>query len=230
MTDSYGFLEDEHKRYYIYSLSSSSSVQLTDSVTLDDLLNGRHIPPLSRRQRYALALTLSSCFLQLRDSAWLITASWTKNDISFLRDADNSNILLLDRPYITRQLTNTMPNAKHIDALSSIPLLGILLLELCFGYLISAHPSRQRYPVGDEKLAPFYDMMAAVEWLREVGDEAGPDYAETVEWCLMGSRTLTDKGKWRGVFYENVVRPLERCNEYLTPGSGNSGERRANIN
>jgi hypothetical protein len=73
-------------------------------------------------------------------------------------------------------------------------------------------------------------MMAAVEWLREVGDEAGPDYAETVEWCLMGSRTLTDKGKWRGVFYENVVRPLERCNEYLTPGSGNSGERRANIN
>ena len=72
-------------------------------------------------------------------------------------------------------------------------------------------------------------MMAAVEWLREVGDEAGPDYAETVEWCLMGSRTLPDKGKWRGLFYENVVKPLERCNEYLNPENRSSGEGRLNI-
>jgi hypothetical protein len=69
-------------------------------------------------------------------------------------------------------------------------------------------------------------MMAAIEWLREVGDEAGPDYAGAVEWCLMGSRTLADGRKWRGAFYENVIKPLERCNEYLNPGKGSGVEGR----
>lgn len=218
----YGFLEDDHKRYYIQSTSGADAVvQIENAITLDDLFRRKHEPPLSRRQRYGLSLTLASSFLQLRESAWLASASWKRSDITFLRDTDNTSILLLDRPYITSDFSkNTNEQVKNAEGVKSIPFLGILLLELCFGSLIEDHPSRKKCPVGDDKTAPMFDMLAAVEWLRDVGDEAGPDYASATEWCLLGSRTMTNADAWRRTLFENVVQPLERCHMYLNPRTG----------
>jgi hypothetical protein len=218
----YGFLEDDHKRYYIQSTSSADvAVNIDNAITLDDLLRRKHEPSLSRRQRYRLSLTLASAFLQLRESAWLTSTSWNRRDITFLRDADNTSVLLLDRPYITRDFSADFDEPiKTADGVSSIPCLGILLLELCFGSLIEDHPSRKKCPAGDDKTAPMFDMLAAVEWLRDVGDEAGPDYASAAEWCLLRSRTMTNADAWRRMLFENVVQPLERCHMYLNPNIG----------
>jgi hypothetical protein len=191
-------------------------------VTLDDLLRRKYQPPLSRRQRYYLALILASSFLQLRDSSWLPCAAWRKRDISFLRDANNPAILLLDRPYVTRDFSITSTEATHcqLDGVSGIALLGIVLLELCFGTLIEEHPARKRCPLGDDRTRSFFDLLAAVEWLRDVVEEAGPDYSRATGWCLLGSRKAPGGDAWRHLLFENVVKPLESCHGYLNPGSG----------
>lgn len=220
----FGFLEDDHKRYYIYPLPKDAiTFKLEDPVTLSDLLKNKHNPPLNRRQRYTLALTLASAFLQLRESAWLNSASWSKADITFFRDANNPSNLVLDCPYVTRSFSSSSgTQSQQEDGVSSIPSLGVLLLELCFGVLIDKHPSRQRCPPGDEKTAPLFDLVAAVDWLREVGDEAGPDYYGATEWCLLGSRSVTGADAWRRLLFEKVVQPLERCHSYLNPGTAST--------
>lgn len=215
-----GFLQADDKRYYIYSVTSNNNLKFRtdDSVTLSDLLCHNYGPPLSRRQRYSLALILASSFLQLRDSAWLIS-TWDSNDISFFRDATDAKAIMLDRPYVTRDFTGTTAAGKNrADAASSFVSLGIALLQLCFGILIKDHPSRLRYPPGDEQTRASLDLLAAIDWSREVGEEAGPDYAVAVQWCLLDSRSMTDKEEWRRKLFQNVVSPLERCHTYLNYG------------
>ena len=58
---------------------------------------------------------------------------------------------------------------------------------------------------------------AAMTWLQDVGDEAGPDYAGATEWCLVKSKTVPSGEAWRQLLFENVVQPLERCAQYLNP-------------
>jgi len=39
------------------------------------------------------------------------------------------------------------------------------------------------------------DLIAALEWLKDVNDEAGADYTKAVEWCLAGcSFRVMDRG------------------------------------
>lgn len=219
--EGYGFLEDDHKRYYIYPASKDSPIPRADEpVSLHDLLQMKHTPPLKRRQRYTLALTLASSFVQLWESAWLPPSSWSRNDILFLRDADNTNVILLDRPYISRKFNNTSSTQlNQANGLEGIPFLGILLLELCFGVLVEETSSRQQYPSGDAKMDQFFDQLVGMEWLRDVVDEAGPDFAEAASWCLVGSRSLGGGDDWRQQLFEKVVQPLERCDSYLNPTS-----------
>lgn len=212
-----GFLQAEDKRYYIYSVASNNNLKFStnDSVTLNDLLCHKYGPPLSRRQRYSLALILASSSLQLRDSAWLI-ATWDSSDISFFRDATDAKAIMLDRPFITRDFARTTAARRaRPDAASTFASLGIALLQLCFGTLIKDHPSRLRYPPGDEQTAASLDLLAAIDWSREVGEEAGPDYAAAIQWCLLDSRTVTDREEWRRKLFQNVVLPLEQCHTYL---------------
>ncbi|KAF2730966.1 hypothetical protein EJ04DRAFT_443922 [Polyplosphaeria fusca] len=216
---SYGFLEDDHKRYHIYPSSiDESHMAANDPVTLDDLLRRKHQPSITRRQRYALALIIASSFVRLSDSAWLPSALWMRSDIAFPRDADNRSIILLDQPYIGRSWSdNENAPASQSKQGEDIPFLGIILLELCFGSLVEEHPRRQAYPFTDANLNQFFDQLVAVEWLRDVVDEAGPDFADAATWCLVGSRSLSTGDDWRRTLYEKVVQPLERCHSYLNP-------------
>ncbi|PSN68573.1 hypothetical protein BS50DRAFT_571825 [Corynespora cassiicola Philippines] len=222
--DGYGFLEDDHKRYYIYPTSDDpSALKADDPISLRDLLSSKYHPRLTRRQRYRLALTLASSFVQLWESAWLLSSSFSPTEVLFLRDADNSSVILLDRPYVSRRFVsanNTQP-AKQ-DFQSGITFLGILLLELCWGVLIEEHPGRKNYPTCDAKTSHLFDQLVAVEWLKEVVDEAGVDYSEAATWCLLGSKSLGSGDNWRKLLYENVVQPLERCSSYLGSNTQNT--------
>ncbi|KAK6822468.1 hypothetical protein PG987_014013 [Apiospora arundinis] len=73
-----GYMQDDDIRYYLYSDESSGPRE--SEVQLSQMLCGEIKPPLSRRQRYHLALTLASSFVQLKDSPWM-QGSWGKERI-----------------------------------------------------------------------------------------------------------------------------------------------------
>ena len=212
-----GFLQDDDKRFYVYAQPQTSTQDVESPVSLDQLLRQSFQPSLNRRQRYSLALALSSSFLQLRPSPWL-QSPWKKEEIAFFRDPIDSKAILLDKPHITTDFTTSAP-ASGTDDRSAFASLGVILLELCFGTIIDTHPVRLKFPAGDELTKPSFDLLAAVEWQREVGEEAGPDYASAVDWCLLRSRKLGSDSDWRRGLLREVVQPLERCHKYLHAGT-----------
>jgi hypothetical protein len=91
------------------------------------------------------------------------------------------------------------------------------MLELCFGAPIETFDARKQYPAGDKISKSVYDLIAAVEILNNLIEEAGPDYTSAVEWCLLGSRKMPAGENWRHEFCAEVVSPLELAYQHLTP-------------
>ncbi|KAK8022471.1 hypothetical protein PG993_013238 [Apiospora rasikravindrae] len=213
-SDCLGYMQDDDIRYYIYP-DDSSGPRKTE-VQLSQIICGEVKPPLTRRQRYCLALTLASSFVQLKDSAWM-QASWGKECVYFAR-GESDNVLFLDSPYITHNFdpstSTTSANGQRPgqDIVSGIICLGIILLELCFGSAIEHHPGRTAFPPGDDaQTKSAFDLIAAMQWMTEVNEEAGEDYTQAVEWCLLGCRTSPSDGSWRRLMLEKVVVPLEHA-------------------
>ncbi len=216
-----GFVEDDDIQYSIYYENDPpfSSPLAPSPVSLSTILAGDVKPPLSRRQRYRLSLTLASSFVQLKDSPWL-QASWGKDGVHFApgTQAGQEKTLRLDAPFVVRSFSAPTPDrpAAAGHDVAGIASLGIVLLELCFGRPVESHPSRIRFPSAvDAHTKAAFDLIAALEWLKEVNDEAGADYADAVEWCLAGCRALPSDGSWRVLMMERVVVPLEKCFSYL---------------
>lgn len=197
------------------------------SVTLAQILNGEVRPPLTRKGSYTVALIIASSFLQLLDSPWLPSATssraFDKLSIVFLADPSDPNVFLLNRPQISRMFRELAPkdNSSSIQPSSapqqsadvSAPLarLGITLLELCFRSPLERQHWRTLYgPGASDKEREGFDVLAAIGWLREVADEAGPDYAAAVLWCLANHKTAP-ADRWREDMLREVVRPLQRC-------------------
>jgi hypothetical protein len=197
---------------------------------LDEILGGHAQPYPTRRQRYTLSLILASSFLQLLETPWLPT-TWSKSDIVFISRPEQPNILALDQPHLRRGLVSSesqgTPSSevpgKTTTVHDFLDLLGILLLELCFGKLLRDQPCRKKLPSGAndlEKMA--FDYMAAREWQQEVNEEAGPDFADAVAWCLWGNRSCPPE-LWRRKMLDEVVRPLEQCRQHLGGGGAVAG-------
>jgi len=95
-------------------------------------------------------------------------------------------------------------------------------LELCFGTSLQDTSIRRKYLLGDGGSNQFLDIAAAIEWNRSVEDEAGPEYAEAVAWCLRGYRP--EGRAWRQDLMTNVITPLSYCHQQLRasqPASAN---------
>lgn len=63
------------------------------------------------------------------------------------------------------------------------------------------------------------DLVAAHDWAHGVLDEAGPDYASAVDWCLVSRPIISPGEGWRKEFLQSVVQPLENCHKYLDPST-----------
>lgn len=126
--------------------------------------------------------------------------------------------MLLDQPYISRNFAPVV-STSEISEDRSLSSLGIMLLELCFGVALEDHESRRKYPLGAEP-NPFLDMAAALEWSPRVVEEAGPEFADAISWCLHnmpGSGESDGKlDKWREELFLKVVEPLKYCYDQLT--------------
>ncbi|KAI6356574.1 hypothetical protein MCOR31_010685 [Pyricularia oryzae] len=226
-TDYRGYLNlpDEDKRYHVYSVAHH--VTMPRSVTLAQILNGEVRPPLTRKGSYTVALIIASSFLQLLDSPWLPSATssraFDKLSIVFLADPSDPNVFLLNRPQISRMFRELAPRnnsssvqsriapQRSADVSAPLARLGITLLELCFRSPLERQHWRTLYgPGASDKEREGFDVLAAIGWLREVADEAGPDYAAAVLWCLASHKTAP-ADRWREDMLREVVRPLQRC-------------------
>ncbi|KAI1645158.1 uncharacterized protein F4817DRAFT_344458 [Daldinia loculata] len=154
-----------------------------------------------------------------------------KTDIVFIAD-ENSGVGFLDQPCLERELIASAPakgkepqqksslaitgNERVEKAYRSLELLGIVLLELCFGQLLEEQKFRQAYGLhGLTEMQKYaFDAAAARQWSNKVKDEAGSDFNEAVKWCLYGCRIIPPEDLRREML-RRVVCPLERCHKYL---------------
>jgi len=62
-------------------------------------------------------------------------------------------------------------------------------------------------------------LITALQWFNEsVQGEAGPEFADAIEWCLISQigRRMSSDGKWKEELFEKVVEPLRCCYKHLT--------------
>ncbi|KAI0475934.1 hypothetical protein GGR56DRAFT_443948 [Xylariaceae sp. FL0804] len=214
-----GYLAEEKCRYYVYTVTTSTTASVTP-ITLDRIIRGDIMPAPTRRKRYALSLVLASSFLQLIETPWLQT-SFNKQDVMFYGSAGDPNVFVLDEPHFNADLIKLM-KGKGVEVgttvAESLDRLGILLLELCFGRPLEEQRQRRSWPAGATyKERAAFDLLAARQWQCEVGEQAGPEYAEAVGWCLGGNRSASLE-HWRREMLKRVVVPLQRTLDYLVAG------------
>lgn len=190
------------------------------TITLDEILRQGSGGIPSRRQRITLSLILASSFLQLLESPWL-QSSWQKSDIIFLEDPARSGIFMFDRPHLKHCLERAGEPAapteleRRAQLSSALDMLGIVLVELCFGQLLEEQPCRLKYSnTGNNNTNRAFDYLAAREWQASIEEEVGYDYSVAVAWCLGGIRS-TPPGQWREAMLGTVVNPLYACYSHL---------------
>ncbi|KLU83003.1 hypothetical protein MAPG_02070 [Magnaporthiopsis poae ATCC 64411] len=227
-------LPDENRRYYVHSVSQH--VKTPHSVTLEQILNKGVRPAPTRRESFSIALIIASSFLQLLDSPWFPstghrTYPFTKSSLIFPADSSKPNVFLLHQPHIRRDFaviaadkeatTSSNATAPADGVGPALARLGITLLELCFRAPLEQQPYRTSWPRGEsEQEREGFDFLAAKDWLRDVKDEVGEEYATAVSWCLLGNATVS-ADKWRSEMLKEVVWPLQRCVDYFKlSGSG----------
>lgn len=205
--DCFGFLDEDEHRFAFYPGSQTVSISNISTITLDRLLEDTYA--LSRRKRYFLALTLASSYLQLGSTPWL-SAPLRNDSIVFLQDPSDPSSIILDQPYIRREISKH-PCTPTPDTIS---ILGIRLLELCFGATLENNRFRKQLPTGDAVSGPVLDYAAAIQWSKLVSEEAGPEFAEAIDWCLH-AKELND-GSWRKEIWTHVIIPLDSCHKQVS--------------
>lgn len=201
--DCLGMIGSEDETYHLHPLPDMISKSFT---TLGDMLS-QQSGLTSRRQRYLVALLLAASVVQHGHTQWL-RGGMTKDKILFFPDDQDKSVL--NEAFIQQDFTTRVVDSSASD--NFLELLGITLIELCFGQRLEDTQARKKYPTGSEddgtKLA--LDLLAASAWRKQVEEEGGPDYAAAVKWCFSGS---SFQGSWHKDLVRNVIVPLEKCQQ-----------------
>lgn len=220
----FGLLEGDESSYILQrGAKTKPPGQAYQTVSLESLLNRSSGFLLDRRQRYRIAYTLASSHMQLYPSPWL-HSHWSKKDIVFNIDPQDAHSVPLDQPYMLHAVSTQAapsPSSSYASSDRSLPTLGILLIELCFGTALEDHAMRQQFhtsggqQTANPDLAAALDLAVALEWSQSVCGEVGETYADAVNWCLRGRFAGAKDDRWREELFANVVRPLRFCHEQL---------------
>jgi hypothetical protein len=211
--DCMGVVAHENVTYHLHPFIQRRQNETPARVTLDHILSDDWTTTVSRRQRFKIARLVASAVAQLTCTPWL-GKKLEKSDVVFFTEANAGTNIQLEEPFIHQVFHGTsvaqvLPEASDI----TIPSLGILLVELCFGQRLEDCPIRKEYPTGEAGTKWCIDLVAAHKWSLLVHEEAGEDYANAVQWCFNIAAHM-DKN-WRSDIHRNVIQPLERCLAYF---------------
>ncbi|KAF2705150.1 hypothetical protein K504DRAFT_440106 [Pleomassaria siparia CBS 279.74] len=215
-----GIIGHDDEIFHLHPITQERENVANAPITLDHILSYGFKDRLSRRQRYSIAFLVASSVGQLQSTPWLRT-SLCKEDIVFFASKEDNLIIPSSGPFIQQAFSHS--NVHHSSANVSANecnfySLGILLIELCFGYRLEDHHLYNKQPSTTDAAAKHAcDVVAALKWSCSVSDEGGDDYAAAVKWCFTG---VSDSEKnWRGEFVRNVLRPLEISKEQFHPAA-----------
>ena len=215
-----GALMDQDRHFSMYSRPSKLQKDLDGAIlqeiTLEQLLRS---PPanfrLENRQKYLIARSVASAYLQLHASPW-IGSDWRRQEIYFWYDATNGK--LYEQPQISsrRLKDNTSIPLRHDE---SIWTLGIALLEICSGVALEDEPQCQEYLTVNGQPNSIFHCAAAMQWCRSVEGQIGTPFADAIYWCLRHPASkrhmeLNDQ-EWREGLFVNVVEPIAKCYDDL---------------
>ncbi|KAK4212993.1 hypothetical protein QBC37DRAFT_464729 [Rhypophila decipiens] len=98
------------QKFYLHTVWQQQIPSLT-ILTFDQIIT----TGVSRKQRYLLALTLASSFLQFLDTPWL-PVSWRRSDIVFLVHSHQTNYSEQLQPYLKRDISLIPLSSSHPQA------------------------------------------------------------------------------------------------------------------
>lgn len=207
---SFGFLKDRsNRKHALRSLSRHPSATAQQrNTTLQSILT--QSKPMTRQERFTLALTLASSLLQLQNTPWLYD-HWNKNDILF--NSENTSYPLLSAEFISKLKPKALRSpTKKFNPKTALSNLGIMLLELCFGKPIEDHPLRPQYFGPNNKPNAFTDISTAKLWHEEVLGELGDEISETIRRCLdcaFAPKPNLGDAEFQEAVFNGVVLPLQ---------------------
>ncbi|KAF2790435.1 hypothetical protein K505DRAFT_327588 [Melanomma pulvis-pyrius CBS 109.77] len=209
-----GIIGHDDEIYHLHPIATRKPPNNSGSLTLDRILSSDFGRPLTRRQRYSIALLLASSVAQLQFTSWL-NIGLTKEDVLFFPCVDDDCCVPYDKPFIRQGFPLRHPGTSDTQANNcNFFSLGILLLELCFNQRLEEHPIRKKLPTEAGEAKQALDVLAALRWSEGVRDEGGDDYASAVKWCFFPGASNANQ-LWRGEIIKNVIRPLEKCQEHF---------------
>jgi hypothetical protein len=204
----------------VYPVDSRPEKQVPkEVVTLDDLFN--HPPlvngrpaKLSKKERYALAVTLASSTLQLASTPWF-PDQWSARDICFHRTSTTPRLVDVNHPYVTSQLIETSqsnPKSRQFKNKNTILLaLAVALLELYFGVSTEKHQGDE-HEAGDASKNIWSLCAMAYEWAESEQENLSAAFSTAVGHCL---RCFSDPGasledpEFLQAAVESIVLPLQ---------------------
>ena len=211
-----GYLDDLGWQHQIYlSPKPISGKILPTLTTLHEILSMRQnisTINLKPKNRYELALLLSSTILQLSGTPWLAD-NWTKCDIYLLQTEPDK--ALAEQLYVSKGFSTHMTSKQDsdFDLIRNVSVfnLGLILLELAFGHPIEYFQSDKDQK--DSTRPVLMNRLIAGRLLLQIEDYEGKRYRDVVSRCIHcdfgTSVTSFENDEFRQTFYEGVVVPLQ---------------------
>jgi hypothetical protein len=220
-------LDDTQQRHGLYSRPSKCSPQQWVRCTLAQVLSGSagHTAPLSLRDKLRIAVDLASGVLQLYKTPWL-REDWTQSDVIFIYRPGSAEPSMYEHPFVYRELSqlapqqimNTSPTVYRVIRNRTLYVLGIVLIELCYGKLIQGLQKAEDLQCDG---APGVEWCTADRLLRtkELENHVGKRYADAVRRCIycdfgVDDADLDNEGFQR-VVYEGVLEKLEESLRHI---------------
>lgn len=206
-----GLLVDSNQGDQYQVSSQPEQKVVAGEITLGEILHRNHKPRVSRAQRFQIALKVASSHLQLHSTSWA-RRQWGSGDVRFPQTGNNAGDILLDRPFVSANFELELPSTSRVPKVAdrSFACLGIMLLELLFGAQLEEHDLWQQFGAMASD-NPVLRSMVAKKWSDDVKDEAGPEFASAVKWCLDESPATLHGDQWRKDLASEVVLPLQNC-------------------
>jgi uncharacterized protein (DUF2132 family) len=205
--------QEQGEQYKVFS-QPEQKLNATE-ITLEEILGATPHRGLTRSDRFRIALAIASSHLQLRSTPWA-RKQWESSDVRFPQDAQDANLVMFDRPYVSADFNTDLPEEQRVAKNSdrSFACLGIMLLELLFGTRLQDHPLWSDLGFGNvenSKQTSVLRLATARQWADSVEGEAGEEFSTAVKWCLNDSPTTLNGDEWREDLAKKVVLPLQQC-------------------